>query len=122
MAGGHKTAPPSSITYCSVVTREIFMLVFIIAGLNDLYICASDIGNACLNSNCQGKLSTEAGLEFWSDKGYTLLVVRALYGLNSSGEACRTKLAETLNSMGYSYTCYEPDVWIKRSTTENFNV
>ena len=50
VAGGHKMAPPSSITYSIVVTRESVRLVFLISGLNDLDMCACDIGIAYLNS------------------------------------------------------------------------
>ena len=53
---------------------------------------------------------TEAGSEFWSDKGYILLFVRALYGLKSSGEDWKVKLAETLNSMGCMSTESDPGV------------
>ena len=40
VTGVHKTASPLTTTYSSVVTRESVGLEFIIAGLNDLYICA----------------------------------------------------------------------------------
>ena len=56
VAGGHKTEPLFSITFPSVVTRESVRLEFIIDGLNDLYICACDIGNAHLNAPCGEKL------------------------------------------------------------------
>ena len=46
VAGGHTTAPPSSITYSSVVSRESVGIVFLLASLNDLDILACDIGNA----------------------------------------------------------------------------
>ena len=46
VAGRHNKAPPLSITYYSVVTRESVRLVFLISGLNDLDICACDIGNS----------------------------------------------------------------------------
>ena len=49
VAGGQKKAPPSSTIYSIVVTRESLRLAFIIYGLNDLDICACDIGNAYLN-------------------------------------------------------------------------
>ena len=39
VAGGHKTALQLSITISSAVTRDIFRLGFIIAGLNNLDIC-----------------------------------------------------------------------------------
>ena len=46
VVGGHHMKPTLSITYSSVVIRESVRLEFIIAGLNDLDICACDIGNA----------------------------------------------------------------------------
>ena len=44
VVGRHKTAPPSFITYYIVMKKESFILAFLIAGMNDLYIC--DICNA----------------------------------------------------------------------------
>ena len=52
VAGGHKTAPPSSITYSSVVTRESVRMEFLIAGLDNLDICYCVIVNAYLNAPC----------------------------------------------------------------------
>ena len=46
VATGHTTAPPSSITYSSVVYRKSVMIAFILAPLNVLYIFACDIGNS----------------------------------------------------------------------------
>ena len=45
-----------------------------------------------------------------------MLIVRSLYGLNSSGASWREILAETLGKegLGYSYTAIDKDVWIKR--------
>ena len=97
VAGGHKTATPSSMTYSIVVNRQSVMLKFFIYGMNYLDICDFYIGNAFLNAPYQGKLCNEAGSEFGSEKLYVLLFLRALYGLNSSGAAWRYKLAETLN-------------------------
>ena len=56
----HKTSPPSSIIYSSVVSREIVRIAFLLASLNDLDIFVYDIGNACLNSKFREKLWTEA--------------------------------------------------------------
>ena len=119
VAGGHKTALQLSITISSAVTRDIFRLGFIIAGLNNLDICDWDIGNAHLNCTCWEKLCTKEGSYFGIEKEYVFLISRALYGLNFSGAACIAKLAETLNSMDYRYTKSEPDVWIKRATSYN---
>ena len=64
VAGGHKTALPSSITYSIVVTKESVRLEFLVAGLDDLENFACDIGNEYLNAPCWGKLWTEAGSKF----------------------------------------------------------
>ena len=47
------------------------------------------------------------------------LIVRALYGLKSSGAAWRPKLAETMLYFEYSPTHADPDVWMKRATKED---
>ena len=38
VAGGHVTAPPTSLTYASVVSRESVRIAFLLAALNDLDI------------------------------------------------------------------------------------
>ena len=42
-----------------------------------------------------------------------MLVVRALYGLKSSGAAFRALLAETLYDLNYRPTKADPDVWLR---------
>ena len=93
VADGHTTAPPSSITYSSVVSRESVRLKFLPASLNDLDIFSCDIGNAYLNAKCREKLWTEAGTEFGNEKGMVMIIAIAIYGLKSSGAEWRSKLA-----------------------------
>ena len=83
---GHKTRPPSSITYSSVVTRDSVRIALTIASLNSLEVSACDIGNAYLNAQCREKLWTVAGPEFSSEKGSVMIIARALYGLKSSAQ------------------------------------
>ena len=45
-----------------------------------------------------------------------MLVVRALYGLKSSGAAWRKMLTQTLRYLGYVCSKADPDVWIKAKT------
>ena len=45
VAEGHTTAPPSSIAYSSVVSRESVRISFLLASLNDLDIFSCYIGN-----------------------------------------------------------------------------
>ena len=48
-----------------------------------------------------------------------MTVVRALYGLKSSGAAFRALLAETLYDLGYFPTKADPDVWIRLAVKSN---
>ena len=56
VAGCHLTDPPESITYSSVVSRETICIAFLIASLNDLDICAANIGDTYLNAECKEKI------------------------------------------------------------------
>jgi len=87
VAGGHTTEAPASTTYSSVVSCESVRIAFLVAALNDLDIFAADVGNAYLNAPCHEKIWTQAGKEFGSDEGCVMLIVRALYGLKTSGAA-----------------------------------
>ena len=100
VAGGHMTTSPSSLTYSSVVSRDSVRIALTIAALNGLSTLACDIHNAYLTAPCCEKIWTTAGPEFGSEKGKNMLVVRALYGLKSSGAAFRAFLAETLYDLG----------------------
>ena len=42
-----------------------------------------------------------------------MLVVRALYGLKSSGASFRALLAEVLYNMGYGPSYADPDAWMQ---------
>ena len=89
VADGHTIAPPSSITYSSVVSREIIMMEFLLESLNDLDIFVCDIGNSYLNSKFREKLWKESGTEFGTEKVILTITERVLYRLNSSGTAYR---------------------------------
>ena len=55
VADVHTTAPPSLITYSSVVYRERVRIACILASLNDFNIFACEINNAHLNQKCREK-------------------------------------------------------------------
>ena len=90
VAGGHTTDTPVGICYSSVVSiarsRDSVRIAFLVTALHDLDILATDIGNAYLNAPCREKIWFEAGIECGqSCKGKVMKLVRALYGLKSSG-------------------------------------
>ena len=102
VAGGHVTDPPDCMTYSSVVSRETVRLALLLVALNDLDVCAADIGNAYLNANCAERIYTVAGKEFGKVlQGGVLIVSKALYGLKSSGAAWRKHLATSIKGLGF---------------------
>ena len=119
VAGGHTIEAPSSITYSSVVSRGSGCIALTIAALNNLDVLACGIQNAYLTAQCREKIWTRTGPEFGSESGCIMIVVRALYGLKSSGVAFRALLAETLYDLGYLPTKADPDVWIRLAVKAN---
>ena len=113
VADGHKTDPPSSVTYSSVVSRDSVRICLLIAALNDLDLQAADVENAYLLAKCREKKCVIAGHEFGDMRGKTLIVNKALYGLKSSGASFRYFLAERLDDMGFKSSMADPDVWIR---------
>ena len=116
VVGGHMTKPPSSVTYSSVVSRESVRVMLMVAALNDLEIQSADIENAYLTAPCRERVWTRAGVEFGDDMGKAFMIVKALYGLRSSGAAFRAFLAERLDEMGFKSSIADPDVWLRPET------
>ena len=123
VAGGHLTDPPSTMTYLSVVSRESIRIGFLVAALNGLDVLAADIQNAYLNAPTEEKVWFRAGPEWGAHAGKPVLIVRALYGLKSSGQAWRSHFAQTLERLGFKSSLADPDVWYKpsvKSTGEEY--
>ena len=117
VAGGHTTEPPNSLTYSSVVSRESVKIAFLVAALNGLDLMSCDIGNAYLNAKCREKIWFVAGAECGPDvQGSVCKLVRALYGLKSSGAAWRAMFAEfIINAMGFKPTRADADVYMRKN-------
>ena len=113
VAGGHLTEPPASITYSSVVSRDSVRIAFLLAALNELDILACDIGNAYLNAPCREKVWFVAGPEFGSRQGAVIRIVRALYGLKSSGASWRAMFNNSIQDMGFRPSIADPDVYLR---------
>ena len=113
VTGGHTTETPTSLTYSSVVSRDLVRIILLIAALNGLQVMTCDIQNAYLTANCREKILTYAGPEFGSERMQPMIIKKALYGLKSSGTAFRAHLAETLQDIGFKPTKADPDVWIR---------
>jgi Reverse transcriptase (RNA-dependent DNA polymerase) len=116
VAGGHQTDVPKDSVYSSVVSRDSVRLALTLASLNGLSVLSADVQNAYLNAPTGEKCYTTAGPEFGStNEGRPVLIVRALYGLRSSGARWRDHLASTIRTMGFSACLAEADVWLRRN-------
>ena len=113
------TEAPASITYSSVVRRDSVQLAFMIAFLNNIELIACDVGNAYLYAPCQEKVWFVAGREFGSRRGTVVKVIRALYGLKSSGAAWRGMFHTTVPKMGFVPTITNLDVYWRPNAKEN---
>ena len=113
-ANGNETDPPKESTFSTVVSQDTVRLFFLLAALNDLNVLSADIQNAYLNAPVRERLYTIAGKEFGlANEGRPVLIVRALYGLRSSGKSFREFLA------GYVSSKADPDFWFMPDTKSN---
>ena len=109
------TETPASLTYSSFVSRDSARLAFLITELNKLDAMTWDVGNAYLNTPCREKIWFVAGTEHGEKKGKVMVVVWALYGLESSGASWRAMSADTLLAMNFIPTQEYPDVYRRKS-------
>jgi hypothetical protein len=115
VAGGHMTATPPTMTYASVVSaRDTVRIALTMAALHDLEVKAADIQNAYLTAPCTEKVATACGPEFGVNQGQTAIIVRALYGLKSSGSTFRNHLASCMRHLGFEPCKADSDLWMLR--------
>ena len=113
IAGGHKTPTPEESVYSGVVSLQGIRMVTFLAELNDLELWATDIGNAYLESYTSEKVCFTAGGEFGELAGHTFVIVKAQYGLKSSGRCWHDRLFEVLWNMGFRPSKAESDIWMR---------
>jgi len=114
-AGGNMTEEPKESVFSSVVTRDTVRIAFLYAALNDLDILGADIQNAYLNAPTKEKCWFRAGLEFGQDNvGKPVRIVRALYGLRSSGARWHDHMAATLRLGRFKASYADPDLWMRK--------
>ena len=112
-ARGDMTEPDKEQAYSGVVQLKSLRIALLIGELNGLKLCAGDISNAYLTSYTSEKVYVIAGPEFGELEGHTLIISKALYGLQTSGARYRESFSDVLRSMGWNPTLADPDVWYK---------
>ena len=113
VADGHRTAPPQSMTYSTVVSRDSVRILLMIAALNELDLQAADIQNAFLTAPNLERCYMIAGPEFLDEQDKVFIVKRALYGLKSTPNAFRTFLAQNIEDLGFSSSEADRDVYLR---------
>jgi hypothetical protein len=104
------TKAPATITYASVVSRETVRIALLMAALNDLNVKVGDVLNTYTTAPITEKVWTVLGPEFGIDAGKSAIIVRALYGLKSTGAEFCAHLASFMSQMGYTSCKADPDL------------
>ena len=113
VARGDQTIPPEDAVYSGVASLRSLRIVAFLAELNGLELTGGDIGNAYLEAYTTEKVCFTAGPEFGPLAGHTLIVVKALYGLRTSGSRFHAKLCDTMRTLGFRPCLADPDVWLR---------
>ena len=113
VAGGHLTPDPVEDVYSGVVSLRSLCLVAFLAELNDLELWGADIGNAYLEAYTEEKVFFVPGPEFGDQEGHIMVIVKALYGLKSSGKRFWERLHDDLKSLGFKPSRADPQVWMR---------
>jgi hypothetical protein len=94
--------------------RGIRLIVFL-AELNKLQLWGADVDNAYLEAATKEKVYIDGGPEFGSLEGHSLVIDRALYGLESSGLCLHQRFYNVLRSMGFTPSKAEADIWMQEN-------
>jgi hypothetical protein len=73
-----------------------------------------DVNHAYIQAHTKEMVYTIAGPEFGANEGCVMLIDRALYGLQTSGNAWHQKFADDLFAMGFIPSKADPDLWIRQ--------
>ena len=115
--GGHIVDSSGHEVYASTMKSVSAIILMKIVAANNLEVMTGDIGNDYLNSNTQERIYTRAGVKFElagiMAKGTSLEVIKAIYGLPTSGNRWHAHLFHTLREIGFRKTRFDPDVWIR---------
>ena len=113
VAGGHVTEDLKSNFYSGVVELETIRLAFVAAVLMVLKVIAADVGSAYVQAFTKELIYAIAGPEFGKWAGKTIIIVKALYGLKSSGAMWHMKFAKNLRNLGFFPCEVDHDLWMR---------
>lgn len=112
-AGGHRTRDPETDYYSGVVELETVRILFVIAALKKFKVVAADVASAYVQALTDELVYAIAGQEFGPWCGKILIIIKALYGLKSSGAMWHQKLSDNLRDMGFRPCHADFDLWMR---------
>ena len=121
VAGVHMTTAPAAFTYASVVLHETVLIDLTLSALNDREVKCGDVLNAYITAPVKEKIWTYLRPEHGNDEGKKPIIVRALYGLKSSGASFRAHLCECMSALGYKPFLTDPDIWLKAHNQDDID-
>jgi len=122
VAGGHMVDAYDINCYSSNMKGVSARLLMLIADANGYDVRVGDVKNAYLCAFTKEKVWTTCGPEFTKVNingtevnmmGRKAIIVKALYGLKSSGKAWHAHLADILRGWGFTPSRFDPDVWYR---------
>ena len=110
---GNWTDAEKEEVYSGVVGLDTVRLGFQLAAMNDLLVCAADVGTAFLYGTTREKVYVVAGPEFEGLEGQPLILRKGCYGLRTSAARFHEHLAETICQLGFMPTKADPDLYMR---------
>ena len=101
----------SSITYRTVVSQYFVRICVTIAAINDIHVLAAEVENDYILALCCEQVWMRVRPEFGNSKGKVLIIMKALYGLKSSGAAFWAYLSEKSDNVGFKSSIANPHVY-----------
>jgi hypothetical protein len=98
---------------CTLVSLRGLRIITFLAELNGLDLWATDISIAYLEAFTMERNYIIAGPEFGQLEGHYLIIVKALYGLHTSGLRWHECFVDCLRNEGFSPCKAEPDIWMR---------
>jgi len=113
VAGGNWTECDDADVFSGVVSIENVRIGLFAAVLNNLLLCAADVGSAFLHGYTKELVYTIAGPEWGPLAGCVMIMVRSIYGLKTSSAAFHEVLSASLLRLGFKPSKADSDLWMK---------
>jgi len=112
VAGGN-TIESFGATSSTVMSMTSVRILFIQAQKDGQKILSGDLSNAYLHARTDQLVHTTLGKEWEADSGKTVIIVKAMYGLRTSGRRFHLYVEKSMYDMGWKPSRGDRDVWMR---------